>query len=315
MIFFVILSVGWLDITHELQFHENGSLDYAEYRTVHKNALTDNLIQKMYEDPDRFLNPLAGSAFFFEDWGGDTYEIWKKQMEGQDLYLEGIASDKNLFFAGILNEFSAKKNNIQQIGYQYERFVKQDFLGYKTSISFEDFENAKIFFADPINTKILNEFIEEVEIKNDFPVDMIKSISRNGKEIKMDFIEFQEDANNLKKIIELSNDYLELPKKEEFEAVSLSIRVKLPYPAQAQNASLVLDNGKTLVWNLAVNDRAQFTMFPNEIYKTQGSGILGTVLLLGFLCIITIGIILYIDTKKNPEYGIVAQYKKRKWMF
>jgi hypothetical protein len=304
-----------LDITNELQFYEDGKMVYTEYQGIHKKALPGNFMKRIHEDPEYFLSPMDKAAFFFDDWGGDTYEVWKKQKEGQDIKLFGIANNENLFFAEILDQSAQKKEMIEEIGYQYEPFENENFVGYKASVSFENFENAKVFFKDPANTKILNELIEEIDVDEQIGLDILNSISVIGREIKMDYRDFQKNNLALKEIIEFLNNLLELSQIEEVKDLSLNLRVKLPYPAQVQNASSVTNDGKTLEWNLLEVDKVEFAMVPINISQAKGTGILETVILLVFLCMITIGIILYIDTKKNPKYGIIARYKNRKWIF
>lgn len=338
LVFFVVFIFlsGCSENTMELIFHEDGSVEYNAYVGINKEIINDDIFRESFQNFEYIDEPMENPYFFFDDWGGDTYEIWKRQVVGvrtflsrrtrDDIYPEYVLSDLVYFSTAFTEVFE------EILGFTTSFYEDDKIIGFVANKRFSDVEAFKSFSDRALNS--FEEYFGEVSYEDETWVDdfdiareitysiilysdrIFNRININDDEIMINISNVSHELSipeirNLLRIIE-EDERFSFP-KDLLQRFSGNLRIKTNIPVLSHNAPIVSEDRMMLEWDVINSLLIRMHMRPQIDEEPVEKGILGTVFLLVFFALVIIGVVVYVDTKKNPEKGVLSKLKKKEW--
>ena len=195
-----------------------------------------------------------------------NYEVQvNKDGSGEILYIYGISKEVLENFNISADEIvSSMKEQAEESSYTVEAYEDEKIAGFKANKHIED----------------LN---KDFSLQEAFGEEYVKDTEDNGIKIEKNFffIKYYQNAQ------------LDLTSVGESEQnITMIYQVKLPVKAKTNNASEVLENGKTLKWNLTGGEVNKIEFEAKEINVLP-------IAIIGIVIIVTVAVVIIILKKKH----------------
>lgn len=332
---FIFFS-GCSENTMELVFHEDGSIEYNAYIGIDKEIINDDFFRESFQNFEYVDNPMKNPYFFFDDWGGETDELWRRQVAGvrtflsrrsrDDIYPEYVLSDLVYFSMAFTQVFEGI------LGFTTSFYEDDKIIGFVANKRFRDVEAFKSF-TERASDKFEDKFgevsyeddtwVDDFDIAREVTYSIILYSDRIFNRINIDDDQISINIDNVShelSIYEIRNLLTIIEEDERFsfpedllQRFEGNLRLRTYMPVVRHNAPIISDDRMTLEWDLINSLLIRMHMAPQAEEREPEKGIFGTVFLLVFVALVIIGLVVYLDTKKNPEHGILSKFKKNDW--
>ncbi len=327
---------GCSENTMELVFHEDGSVEYNAYIGIDKEIINDDIFRESFQNFEYVDNPMKNPYFFFDDWGGDTHDLWRRQVAGvrtflsrrsrDDIYPEYVLSDL-VFFSKVFTEVFE-----EILGFTTSFYEDDEIIGFVANKRFRDVDAFKRFtdnaldeFKDSFGEVSYEDdtWVDDFDIVREVTYSIILYSDRIINRINIDDDQISINIDNVAhelSIYEIRNLLTIIEEDERFsfpedllQRFEGNLRLRTYMPVERHNAPIISDDKMNLEWDLINSLLISMHMEPQEEDREPEKGVFGTVFLLVLLALVIIGIVVYLDTKKNPENGILSKFKKKGW--
>jgi hypothetical protein len=329
MLFLFLLLTACTENALEIQFHEDGSIDYHVYAGLSKKDIDADRVAEWLTHPTHMENPVQNPYFFFDDWGGDTYEIWKKQLNGSKVYLQSNTEKERL------DQALLKRSTLgvvvfdeifDALGFETADYETDKVIGFHAHKKFLSYEQLLVF-TKTMKTKTMDYFNtlpyteDELKFLSDASLSMISSLdnltnalqlSEGSIKLNIQNVPAELKLDAVKKILadlQAQGFY----SKDRLDMFKADLRLKLPQPSRMNNGK-VAQNGREIEWDFMNSFAISLSMDPLKSDNVKTKSVLPTVVLISFFSVLLVALILYTDTKKNPHTGILSKFRKKDWL-
>lgn len=332
---FIFFS-GCSENTLELVFHEDGRIEYNAYIGIDKEIINDDFFRESFQNIEYVDNPMKNPYFFFDDWGGDTHELWGGQMAGDRTFLSRRNKD-DIYSEYVLRELVVLSNDFTRVfeeilGFTTSFYENDEIIGFFANKEFKDVEAFKSFterasdtFEDYFGEVSYEDdtWIDDFDIVRDVTYSIILYSDRIFNRINIDDDQIRINIDNVShelSIYEIRNLLRIIEEDERFsfpedliQRFEGNLRLRTYMPVARHNAPIISDDRMTLEWDLINSLLIRMHMAPQAEERKPEKDIFDTVFLFVFVALVIIGLVVYLAIKKNSKNGILSKSKKKGW--